>query len=255
MLRRLAPGLFVAALALAACTGAPAISDPEQIITQGVEATSALNSFHMALAVDGTFSMPEGGGSFALDGTTLDGAFNLESKAAQLSFAVPAFLGLTGDVIVIGTDTYVRTSMTGETWSKSATSSGDPMSEAMDPDAALQQVRDFLDKDGVEAQKLDDVECGDRTCYAVKLTIPSELLAEAGDQVDMSPSEVLGEALVLNLRFDREKLWLTEVSTSVESESVGSFSATLTFSGFDEAVTVSPPPADQVTEGELPLSF
>jgi hypothetical protein len=255
VLRRLAPSLFVAAFALAACTGAPAISDPEQIITQGVEATSALNSFTMNLAVDGTFSMPEGGGSFALDGTTLDGVFDLEAKAAQLSFAVPAFLGLSGDVIVIGTDTYVRTSMTGETWSKSTTSSGDPVSEAMDPDAALQQVRDFLDKEGVEAKKLDDVDCGERTCYAVQLTIPSELLAEAGDQVDVSPSQVLGEALVLNLRFDREKLWLTEVSTAVESESVGSFSATLTFSNFDEAVTVSPPPADQVTEGELPLSF
>jgi len=255
VLRRLSPSLLVAAIALAACTGAPAISDPEQIITQGVEATSALNSFTMNLAVDGTFRMPDGGGSFALDGTTLDGVFDLKAKAAQLSFAVPAFLGLSGDVIIIGTDSYVRTSMTGETWSKSTTSSGDPVSEAMDPDAALQQVREFLDKDGVEAKKLDDVECGERTCYAVQLTIPSELLAEAGDQVNMSPSEVLGEALVLNLRFDREKLWLTEVSTAVDNESVGSFSATLTFSNFDEAVKVSPPPADQVTEGELPLSF
>jgi hypothetical protein len=255
VLRRLAPSLCAAAVALAACTGAPAINDPEEIITQGVEATSTLSSFTMNLAVDGTFRMPEGGGSFALDGTTLDGVFDLEDKAAQLSFAVPAFLGLSGDVIIIGTDSYVRTSMTGETWSKSTTTAGDPMSEAMDPEAAVQEVRDFMDKEGVEARKLDDVECGERTCYAVQLTIPSELLAEAGDQVDMSPSEVLGEALVLNLRFDREKLWLTEVSTAVDSQSVGSFSATLTFSNFDEAVTVSPPPADQVTEGDLPFSF
>lgn len=255
MLRRLAPTLFVAASTLAACTGAPTISDPEEIITQGVEATTALNSFHMAVAVDGTFSVPEGGGSFALDGTTMDGIFDLEAKAAQLSFAVPAVFGLTGDVIVIGTDTYVRTSMTGETWSKSTTPDHDPMSEAMDPEAALQEVRDFLDKEGVEVEKLDDVDCGERTCYAVRLTIPSALLAEAGDQVDLDPADVVGEALVLNMRFDRESLWLTEVSTAVESESVGSFSATVTFSAFDEAVTVSPPPADQVTEGELPFSF
>ncbi|MGH2418135.1 MAG: hypothetical protein ACRDFY_07355, partial [Candidatus Limnocylindria bacterium] len=69
MLRRRAPSLLVAAFALAACSGAPAITDPEQIITQGIEATTALKSFHMSLAVDGTFSMSEGG-SFALDGTT-----------------------------------------------------------------------------------------------------------------------------------------------------------------------------------------
>jgi hypothetical protein len=180
LLRRLAPSLLVAAFALAACTGAPAITDPEQIITQGIEATTALKSFHISLAVDGTFSVPEGGGSFALDGTTLDGDFDLETKMGRLSFAVPAFLGLNGEVIVIGNDTYVKTSMTGESWSKS-TSESDALSEAMDPEAALAEVRDFLAKDGVEAEKLDDVECGERTCYAVRLTIPSELLADAGN--------------------------------------------------------------------------
>jgi hypothetical protein len=254
VLRRLAPSLLVAAFALAACTGAPAITDPEQIITQGIEATTALKSFHMSLAVDGTFSVPEGGGSFALDGTTLDGDFDLEGKSGRLGFAVPAFLGLTGEVIVIGNDTYVKTSMTGDSWSKS-TSESDALSEAMDPEAALGEVRDFLAMDGVEAEKLDDVACGERTCYAVRLTIPSGLLADAGDEVDMDPTAALGEALVLNLRFDRESLWLTEVSTAVESGSAGTFNATLTFSGFDQAVTVSPPPSDQVTEGELPLSF
>jgi hypothetical protein len=253
VLRRLAPSILVAALALAACTGAPAITDPEQIITQGIEATTALKSFHMSLAVDGTFSMPEGG-SFELDGTTLDGDFDLESKIGRLAFGVPALLGLTGEVIVIGTDTYVKTSMTGETWSKS-TSRSDALSEAMDPEAALAEVRAFLDKEGVEAEKLDDVECGERTCYAVRLTIPSALLAEAGGEVEIDPTQTLGEALVLNLRFDRQSLWLTEVGTAVQSESVGTFNATLTFSGFDEAVTVSPPPADQVTEGDLPLPF
>ena len=252
MLRRLAPSLLVAAFALAACTGAPAITDPEEIITQGIEATTSLKSFHVALAVDGSFSVPDSGGTFALDGTSLQGDFDLAAKAGQLSFAVPSFLGLTGEVIVIGSDTYVKTSMTGETWSKS-TSDSDSLSEALDPEAALAEVRDFLAKDGVEAEKLDDVECGERTCYSVRLTIPSELLADAGDQVDMNPTEVLGEALVVNLRFDRESLWITEVSTQVESESVGSFSATLTFSAFDAAVTVSPPPSDQVTEGDLQL--
>lgn len=71
--------------------------------------------------------------------------------------------------------------------------------------------------------------------------------------MDIDPTEALAEALVLNLRFDRESLWLTEVATAVDSESMGTFSARLTFSGFDEAMTVSPPPSDQVTEGELPF--
>jgi hypothetical protein len=246
---------MVAAFALAACTGAPPITDPADIITQGVEATGNLKSFHMSLAVDGTFSDPGSGGSFALNGTSLEGDFDLESKNLQMTFAVPALLGLTGDVIVIGTDSYVRTSMTGTSWSKSTSTADDPVSEAMDPEKVLAEVRAFLAKEGVETEKLDDVECGDRTCYAVRVTIPAALLADAGQTVDMDPTATFGEALVLNLRFDRENLWLTEISTAVASESAGNFTATLTFSAFDEAVNVSPPPADEVTESALPLPF
>jgi hypothetical protein len=244
---------MIVALALAACTGAPAITDPVEIITQGVEATGNLKSFHMSLAVDGTFTDAGSGGSFALNGTSLEGDFDLASKNVKLTFAVPAFLGLTGDVMVIGTDTYIRTSMTGEKWSKSTRAADDPVAEAMDPEKALEDVRTFLAKEGVVTEKLDDVECGDRTCYAVRVTIPAELLADAGDAVDMDPTAAFGEALVLNLRFDREKLWLTEVSTEVTGEAVGTINATLSFSGFDEAVTLSPPPADEVTESALPL--
>jgi hypothetical protein len=59
--------------------------------------------------------------------------------------------------------------------------------------------------------------------------------------------------VVINLLFDREKLWLTEVSTSVDSEEVGTISATLSFSNFDEAVEFSAPPSPEVTEGEFTI--
>ena len=69
----------------------------------------------------------------------------------------------------------------------------------------------------------------------------------------MDPSTVFGDALVLNLLFDREKLWLTELSTDVASDEMGTFSVTLSFSNFDEDVTLSPPPDAEVTEGEFVL--
>jgi hypothetical protein len=116
-------------------------------------------------------------------------------------------------------------------------------------------VREFLDKEGVESEKLEDVNCGDGKCYAVRVTIPSELLSEAGDAADMDPAEVFGDALVLDLRFDREDLFLMQVSTSVDSETAGTFTVTLNVSDYNEPVDVSPPPSDQVTEspGELPF--
>ncbi|MGH2456911.1 MAG: LppX_LprAFG lipoprotein [Candidatus Limnocylindria bacterium] len=255
MFRRFAPSLVVAALVLAACGGAgPALSDPEEIITQGIDATGDLTSFHILLEVDGTFSVPEMGGDFSLDGTSLEGDLDLENEAAQLTFAVPAMLGLSGEVILADETAYLKTSMTGELYSKVDAPSGE-MGTVTDPDVALEEVRTFLDEEGVETQKLDDVDCGDRTCYAVRMTIPSGVLADAGEEVDMLPTDAFGEALTLDLWFDRENLWLSRVSTSVTSDAVGTFSLTLTLSAFNEAVDVAPPPDDQVTDQPPILPF
>jgi hypothetical protein len=238
---------------LAACQSTPALTDPKQIITDGMSATADLKSFHISLAVDGTVTIPDSGGTFDLANTTFEGDVDVENENASLSFAVPALLSLSGELRLIGTDMYVKTSLTGPLWSHQAnepTASGSP---AQDVQGMIEQVTEFLEKDGVVSEKLEDADCGERTCYHVRVTIPSELLAEEGATASMDPSTVFGDSLVLDLLFDREKLWLTEISTSVDSEEVGTLNATITFSSFDEAVTVTAPPEAEVTEGEAPL--
>lgn len=253
MLRRLAPVLVVMVAVLAACQSTPALSDPEEIITQGLEATADLKSLHVSMALDGTFSDPDSGASFALDNTSLEADIDLDDELVSATFAIPALLGLAGDIRVIGTDMYIKTSMTGELWSHQVGGPDASASPAPDIDSMIAEVQAFLDKEGVTSAKLDDVDCGDGTCYHVQVTIPSELLAEEEAAASMDPSEIFGDAVVLDLLFDREKLWLTEVSTSVESESVGTFSATFTFSSFDESVTVTAPPEAETTEGEFTM--
>jgi hypothetical protein len=250
---------------LAACQGAStAYSNPTDIITKGLDATAKLKSFHVSLALNGTFSMPNsGGGSIKLDSTSLEADVDIPGKQTHLTFAVPALLGLSGDVVVIGQDLYVKTSMTGDKWTHqtngAATSASPSESASVSPSAALdtasmiKEVKDFLAKDGVKTTKLADVDCGDRKCYQVSVSIPSSLMTAAGAVASMDPGSIFGDALVLNLLFDREKLWLTEVSTSVQSATVGTFTAKLSFSKFDQAVTVSPPPSAEVTEGEFKL--
>lgn len=253
MLRRLSPVLVVVAFVLAACSGTPALSDPKEIVTSGFDATAELNSFHVSLALDGSFSMPDTGGNIALTGTTFEADVDLENSLVGATFAVPALLGLSGELRVIDTDLYFKTSMTGPMWSHMGGDATASASPAPDVSSMIDELRAFLDKEGVETVKLDDVDCGERTCYHIELTIPAELMNEevpdASMLPSMDPASIFGEALVLDLLFDREKMWLTEVSTSVTSESAGTFNATFTFSAFDEPVTVTAPPADEVTEG------
>jgi LppX_LprAFG lipoprotein len=253
VLRRFAPVLAVMVVLLAACQSTPAITDPAEIITQGLDATAKLNSFHVSLKLDGDFTVPDGGGTFNLDSTSLEADVDIPAKNVRAHMAVPAFLGLTADVVVIGPDLWIKTSMTGTKWSHQTNDlMGSPSpSASADPQVVIDQVKEALEKDGVVTKKLADVACGDRQCYQVSVKVPSALMSDAGAVASFDPSSVFGDAVEINLLFDREKLWLTAVSTGIDNATVGKITATLTFSKFDEAVTFSPPPSPDVTEGEF----
>jgi len=252
VLRRLAPSLLVVAIALAACgSQGPALTDPREIISQGLLATRAASSLHLDVAVNGTLNIPETGATFDLGGTTAGGDFDIVNKRARLTFSVPAFLDISGEAIQIGSDSYVKTNLTGAQYVKST---ADQTSVPLDPSQAFDQVESFLDEEGVVSEKLDDVTCGDRTCYRVLLTIPSSLLGEAGTSAGVDAGAFLGDFLVIDLQFDRENLRMRQVATDVEAGEVGSLGIVITFSNYDATVEVSPPPDDQVTE-EGGLSF
>ncbi len=257
MLRRFAPILVAVMAVLAACQSTPAITDPVDIITQGLTATADLKSFHVSLELNGNFSVPDGGGTFNLDSTSLEADVDIPAKNLRATVAVPAFLGLTADLIVIGDDIWYRTSMGGTKWFHQA---NDLMGSPLPIPTASAGVQEMVDKlkealatEGVVTKKLADVACGDRQCYQVSVSVPSSLMNEAGAVASLDPSTIFGDAVVVNLLFDREKLWLTEVSTGIDSESIGTITATLSFSNFDEAVEFSPPPSPEVTEGEFTL--
>jgi hypothetical protein len=257
VLRRFAPILAAVAVVLVACQSTPAITDPADIISQGLQATANLKSLHVSLKLNGSFTAPEGGGTFNLDSTSLEADIDIAAKKLRASLAVPAFLGLKADLIVIGQDVWYKTTMTGKKWSHQTNDlMGSPLpipTASLDTQAMIAKIKEALATKGVVTKKLADVACGDRQCYQVSISVPSSLMNQAGAVASMDPSSIFGDAVVINLLFDREKLWLTEVSSSVDSAKVGTISATLSFSNFDEAVDFSPPPSPEVTEGELTL--
>lgn len=259
MLRRFLPVAAVLALVLAACGNAASPTPTltaDEIITKGMEATANLKSFHLAAAASGTLNVEQlGSGGLNLKGTTLEGDIDIAGEKVALHFLVPPLLNVEGDVVVADEAIYVKTTLTGPKWMKeSAGDVGASPSSAPDPKTAIDELGAFLDREGVEAKKLDDATCGDRTCYQVELTVPSELLNDAASAAPL-PSDALGQDLILNLKFDKENLYLSSASTSVDAQENGSFTLDVTLSQFDEATNISAPPADQVDESGGGFSF
>lgn len=256
MIRRFTPVALVATLVLAACgaQSAPRLEDPREILTQSVEAMADIDSVHFLLALDGEFDVAEMGGAMSLNGTELEGAIAMDGSAAWVTFAVPAFLGLNGEMRLIGDESFMRTSMTGPLWIRSEVSDAvdDPLAQAADPQAVLAEIRAFLDEEGVTLEKVGDVECGDGTCYQLSMTVSAATLAGGADGLEAFGGDVtdaLGEeGLTLDLRIDTETLYLVEASTGFEDETMGSLSVTLSFDGFGDPVDVEAPPADEVTD-------
>lgn len=257
MFRRSVAGLALASILLAACgTATPAISDPREIVTQGFAAMAEVKSFHMELNVDGTVSMPAlGNGEITLNGTTLAGDVDVEGHSAHLTFAMPSMLSLSGEMLFVGGDGFVRTSMTGEKWIRTdASGAGIPVPATMDPADISTSVDELLARDGVELEKLDDADCGDGSCYSVRLTVPASVMDAAASGAGFAPEDFIGDSLVLDMLFDRESKYLSGVSTSFSSDA-GSGTLTLSLSDFGESVDISPPPSDQVTDGSGAFPF
>lgn len=253
MVRKLTPFALVSLFVLAACgtQGAARLEDPEEILTQSIESMADVDTVHFVLGLDGDVSVPEMGGEMSLDGTQVEGSLSMDGSAAQLQFAVPALLGISGEVRLLGDEAFVRTSMTGPLWMRQPVTEGsdDPLAQAGDPQEAIAELQEFLAKDGVTLEKLDDVECGDSTCYQLQLTIAPELLAE---QAGEEGAEVLGpvaeEGLTLDLQIDVDSHHLVGVSTSFADEEMGNLDLTLTFDGFGDPVEVEAPPSDEITD-------
>lgn len=254
--------VFLTAVVWYAVAGGSSLTDPAEILTRGAEATSEADSFHVAVTVTGSIEDPDTGSSMPLDGVSVEGDVDLANEAAQVTFAVPFLLGLSGEAIVLGEDMYLLSSLSGGKWIHTpAASESSPSPSPSSPEEIADKVNEFLATEGVTAAKLADEECGEDTCYHVRVSISEEALAahpdampDVGDYGSFLPTDAFSGPVVVDLLFDRDGLWLRQVSTSASDPDSGDPSLTVTLSQYNETFEISAPPADEVTdEGEFPL--
>jgi hypothetical protein len=257
--------VFLTAMVWYAVAGGAALTDPAEILTQGAQVTAEADSFHVSVTLDGTMTDPDTGASVPLNGVTFEGDVDATGKSAHITFAVPFLLGLSGEAIVLGEDVYLKSSLSGEKWIHTPATTVDEPSPAPTGPPNAQEIADriaeFLATEGVSAEKLADEECGDDTCYHVRITISAEAFAAyRADMPDMGEyGSLLSEGafagpMVVDLLFDRSRLWLRQMSTSFANEGTNEVSVTVTLSDYNASFEISPPPSDQITdEGEFPL--
>jgi hypothetical protein len=137
----------------------------------------------------------------------------------------------------------MKTTLTGPLYRESA-ASGSPVDPG-DAGGIIDGLGDLLLKDGVELVKGDDVACGSEQCYTVTTKLTD--LGTAGTGTPGGMIDLAGASLEVTVRVEKDLPYHLAGMTAVLSMADGSsIEVELTASKWDEPVTISAPPADQV---------
>ena len=247
--------LAAASIAVSACGGAsaPGLSDPKEIVTAALRTSQTAKSVHVEATVDGSINADLSGtgapgANVALNGTTASADVDIAAGNVHATFTVPALLGLTGEFIQIGDTSYFKTSLTGDQYQAGKTADSLPVNPG-DTKSLVENVGDLLSKPGVEPVKGDDVACGSTQCYTVTIALTAaqlNALGGGGPVASELPIDLSAASLKLTLRVEKDSDRLAGLAASIAMGDQGSLSLDLAFSKWDQPVTISAPPADQV---------
>lgn len=239
--------LVVAAIVASACgSSAPALTDPGEILTKAVETLQKAKSVHLDATLDGTAKLDLSGtgqaSDLALTGTSLGADLDIANGNSHITLAVPALLGLTAEVISIGTDTWTKTSLSGEKFQKGTTSEAGLPVDTTDPQQALKDLQEWLAKPEVDPKKLNDASCGSKSCYQVEIDLSAEdLKALIPDATEMADGSV-----VLTVLVEKDTLRPFSVKVAAAGADLGELDLDVSMSKWDESLSIAAPPADQV---------
>jgi hypothetical protein len=239
-----------AAIAVGAC-GAPATPDltsPTEIVLATLATTETAKSVHLEATVSGELKMSVLPGAPAtpidLTGTTVSGDVALDAGAVHATFKVPNLFDLAGELIVVDGKGYFKTTVTGAQYQ--VTSLGEAIPKT--GKGLADTLGDLLMSEDVTLTKGGDVGCGGKQCYTVTTQLTAEDLG--GVQVTGLPIDIAGATVDIEIRVEKELPnhlgGLTVTMTLPDTDPVV---VDVAFSKWDEAVTVTAPPADQVAGG------
>jgi hypothetical protein len=264
---------MAASLTLAACgsssatpafTG-PLLTDADQIVAKSLSALNDARTFHLDGQLSGVLNadLTGSGTTSAIDlkGTSLTADADIPNQRASLTIKVPALFALTVDYIQIGPDTYSRNSLDGSTWTHTSqadsTASGSSPAAGGSPAPAASigpapsldlvgQLTGALDSLPNRPVKGADVPCGSKTCYSISIAAP--LSSGGTDPLGLPLPSAATANVTIQLQIEQDTFRPVQATVVIDAATSGTFTLDLTLSKFDEPVTISAPPADQVVE-------
>ena len=262
--------LFVVALVatlLAACGGTatqPALTDAKDILAHGVSSLQGLKTVHIKATLSGkvdpgALSGTAGSGvTMDLSGSTLEGDLDVADVEGKFTVSIPALLGFSAELVSTGGTAYVKTSLSPDgkyhKVDTSSITSGLPLPSlptAASPDpsavaAAIDQLKAQLDKLTTPPTKLADEKIGDQDCYHVQFKI------SAADMPEASASLGSG-SITVDVWTRKSDYRPARITLAVDAGAQANLAATVDFTTYDAPVTVSTPPADQISDQPLSL--
>ncbi len=256
---------------VAACGGTPtasALTDPTAILEAAAAQAAEATAVHVGATADGALNLDLMGTGSAtplqLTGSTANADVDITGGDARVTFSLPGVLGLRGELIAVDGTAYLKTSLTGPNYRTIATG-GAPADPSASPDTAsmLANLTTFLARPELAPTKGEDVDCGGTTCYTVTIELTPEelaaLTAEGGafslpSDLPIDLPDMSGTTVDLTVRVEKDTTRLSGLTAVIGTgtpaasgtTTAGDMTVELTFTKWNEAVSVSAPPADQV---------
>lgn len=257
--------VIVASLAVVACQSSPtasALTDPREILGAAVTTMAAAKTVRIDGRIDGKVALDllgSGGATpIELTGTTAKADLDLFSGNARATFSAPGLLGVTGEAIVLDGTSYLRTTLTGTLYQVQPAPSAPAQPSGTVRASILQGLTDLLADPRLQPVKGEDAQCGNTTCYRVDVALSGDGLAALGAGGVRLPSglpipiqlpDLTAATVNVTVLVAKDTTRLSDVKAAIDLGVDGTATVELTFSKWDEPVSISAPPPDQLAPG------
>ena len=258
--------VVLAGMLVAACQSAPTpseLQDPRAILAAAATTTASAKTVRVDATADGSVALDLLGigtaSTVELNGTTASADLDLARGNARTTFSAPGLLGLTGELIALDGTSYFKSTLTGILYQVQPIGAAVPIPSGGASATILKGVTDVLANPTLRPIKKDDEPCGSATCYRVDITLTpadlaalgaGDLQAPAGLPVPIQLPDLTTATLELRVLVAKDSTHLAGLRAAIDLGAAGSPVVEFTFSKWDEPVSISAPPADQLAPSD-----